>query len=380
MSTRPRLLFYCQHSLGLGHLARSLALCQALARRFDVTLLSGGTLPPGIAPPDGVELVPLPSLTLAPDGQLVADGAGRDLDAATRERRARMLHALRASQPRVLVVELFPFGRKKFAGELEPLIEAARSQGALVACSLRDILVSRGERQAAHDERAARVVNRLFDAVLVHSDPRFARLDESFRPDTRLRVPVHHTGFVLPPAPHSGGARRDRVVVSAGGGRVGEPLLRAAVGAHEPGTPMTVVAGPFLPEETWRSLRGAAHSRRGLELVRCVPDLEAELQSAAASVSQCGYNTALEVVRSGVPALFVPFAAPGEDEQTRRAARLAALGCARMLHAHALDSERLAAELRSLRAFTPARTGLDMDGAERSAERLEQLVRGAVAA
>ena len=143
---------------------------------------------------------------------------------------------------------------------------------------------------------------------------------------------------------------------------------------------MTVIAGPFLPEEAWRSLRAAAAGRRGLELVRSVPDLEVELASAALSVSQCGYNTALEVVRSGVPALFVPFATRGEDEQTRRAERLAALGVARMLHADALDARTLAAELRSLRAFTPAPAGLDMRGAGRSAELLEQLVPGAVAA
>ena len=64
----------------------------------------------------------------------------------------------------------------------------------------------------------------------------------------------------------------------------------------------------------------------GLELVRTVPDLGAELRAAAASVSQCGYNTALELLRSRVPALVVPYATPEEDEQRRRARRLARLG------------------------------------------------------
>src|SRR5207244_1686859 len=39
---RPALLLYCQHSVGLGHLTRSLALAGALATRFEVTVLSGG--------------------------------------------------------------------------------------------------------------------------------------------------------------------------------------------------------------------------------------------------------------------------------------------------------------------------------------------------
>ena len=38
---RPAVLFYCQHSLGIGHLKRSFALCEALAARYHVVLLCG---------------------------------------------------------------------------------------------------------------------------------------------------------------------------------------------------------------------------------------------------------------------------------------------------------------------------------------------------
>jgi predicted glycosyltransferase len=36
--SRPTVLFYCQHSLGLGHLVRSFALAGALAERFRVVV------------------------------------------------------------------------------------------------------------------------------------------------------------------------------------------------------------------------------------------------------------------------------------------------------------------------------------------------------
>ena len=48
---KPALLFYCQHSVGLGHLMRSYALCDRLAERFRVVLIAGGELPNGIDPP-----------------------------------------------------------------------------------------------------------------------------------------------------------------------------------------------------------------------------------------------------------------------------------------------------------------------------------------
>ena len=253
-----------------------------------------------------------------------------------------------------------------------------------MACSVRDILVSRGERQRRHDERASALANRYFDVVLVHSDPRFARLEESFRPATPLRVPVHHTGFVTPAPPPPGTVEGPApVVVSAGGGRVGEPLLRTAVQAHRllgPRSAMKLIAGPFMPEERWRSLRAAAADRRGLELVRSVADLELELRRASASVSQCGYNTALEVLRSGVPALVVPFAAEGEDEQSRRARRLASLGAVRALDPQRLDAGSLAAEIRALGDFRPRSPKLDLGGARISAELLSRMLAGRRAA
>jgi len=45
MSARPRLLFYCQHSLGMGHLIRSFSIADGLAKHFEVVFLNGGPLP-----------------------------------------------------------------------------------------------------------------------------------------------------------------------------------------------------------------------------------------------------------------------------------------------------------------------------------------------
>ncbi|MEA2227223.1 MAG: hypothetical protein QOF04_853, partial [Solirubrobacteraceae bacterium] len=196
--SRPTVLFYCQHSLGLGHLVRSFALAGALASRFRVVVLNGGRLPRGIPAPAGVEIISLPPLGMGTDGVLVSRDGRRTAARALELRRAQILATHAAVRPEVVFVELFPFGRKKFAVELLPLLEAARASRALTVCSLRDILVSSKRDQAGHDERASRVANEFFDAILVHSDPRFARLEESFRPQTPLRVPVHHTGFVLP--------------------------------------------------------------------------------------------------------------------------------------------------------------------------------------
>ena len=369
------LLFYCQHSVGLGHLMRSYALCAGLTEHFRVVLVCGGPVPSAIRPPEGVEIVALPPLGVGPDGRFGSHDPRLAVDEAWAVRRRRILATFRAVRPGAVLVELFPFGRAKFARELVPLLEAARASGAPAACSLRDILVSRRPDQQAHDDRARALADAHLDVVLVHSDPRFARLEESFAPATPLAVPVRYTGFVArdpaarrAPGPH--------VVVSAGGGRVGEPLLAAAAAAQSAvGVPMRLIAGPLLPEAAWQRLRAAVAGRPGIELLRSVPDLGAELRGAAGSVSQAGYNTALEVLRSGVPALLVPYATPEEDEQLRRARRLERLGAVRVLDPADAEPAALAREIERLPAFMPRPAAVDLDGAARTAEILHELVR-----
>jgi predicted glycosyltransferase len=375
---RPTVLFYCQHSVGIGHLTRSYVLTAALAKRFRVVLACGGTLPDAIAPPAGVELVRLPPVGVGAAARFVSHDPRYTLERAWAARSELLLETIRSLRPAAVLVELFPFGRAKFARELVPVLEETRRVGGIAACSLRDILVTGRPDQRAHDERACALANAHLDVVLMHSDPRVATLEHTFRPPSPLTVPVRYTGFVV-----NGSAARQRrrhgVVVSAGGGLVGEPLLQAAVAAHRlswpsTGLPMRVIAGPLLPPAAWERLRAAADGQPGLELCRSVPDLSAELRAAAASISQCGYNTSLEVVRSRVPALVVPYATEEEDEQRRRARRLERLGVLRVLDPERLDPAALARELERLPAFQPARAAIDLDGARSTCRQLWDLV------
>lgn len=374
---KPALLFYCQHSLGIGHLTRSFALVRALSHRFRVVLLNGGELPRGIAVPEGIEIVHLPPVGMDAAHRLVSRDAALPLKQAQERRRGLILEAFHATRPALVLIELFPFGRKKFAGEILPLLRAAKAspERPIVACSLRDILVSGRDNQQQHDERARRLTDRYFDAVLVHADPAFARLEESFRPARPLRVPVLYTGFVAPQRKSTLPERQRHVLVSAGGGSVGYPLLAAALEAQRllwprPGLEFRLVAGPFLPQEHWERLCQTARGREGVELVRHVPDLALEMGRAAVSVSQCGYNSALDIVVSGVPALVVPYTEHGENEQSERASRLAALGAVRELSAAELSGPRLAAEILELLSFVPRPAAIALDGAQRSAELL----------
>jgi len=380
-SNRPRLLFYCQHSLGMGHLIRSLAIAGGLTN-FDVVFLNGGPLPQGQKPPERVEIINLPPLGFDSEMQLLSRDGNHTVAQAQRLRLEIMRNALSSVKPDVLLIELFPFGRKKFAAELIALLEDARalSSPPLVICSLRDILV---ERNQHHDELACHRANRYLNAILVHADARFARLEESFHPCSPLKVPVQYTGFVTRGQKDSTDPelrREPRIVVSAGGGLVGETLLRTAIQAYEflpvAGKPeLRLIGGPFIPEQSWHDLEEVARGKRGISLIRSVPDLGMELRTAAASISQCGYNTAMDILRSRVPALVVPFSGDRQDEQMNRARRLERLGALRVLEPDPLDARTLAAAMNALLQFQPNAIPLDMNGVGNTAQQLGDLVR-----
>lgn len=379
-AVRPTLLFYCQHSLGIGHLTRSFALAAALHRDFHVVFLNGGRMPPGLLVPAGIEIVDLPPLGMDEGRQLISRDATQGVAETQVRRRALIEAAVLRNRPAVVLVELFPFGRKKFAAEILTMIRLARRQSGAavrVACSLRDILVDARRDQQRFDDRARWLADRYFDLVLVHADPKLARLEETFRPAKPLRVPVRYTGYVVPHRAQAAViSRGEHLLVSAGGGIVGDSLFRTALQARallRRPWPMRIIAGPFLPELQWQALQQMAQSSTGVELVRHVPDMVAEMRRARASISQYGYNTALDIVVSGVPALVVPYATASENEQSQRAQRMAALGALRHLPAAGLNPRTLADAIEKMAGFEPRKAVLQMDGAAQSAQHLRRL-------
>lgn len=361
----------------MGHLVRSLALADGLADHFRVMLLNGGRLPKGLLIPAGVQVINLPPLGIDEANQLVSHDKRISVERALDRRKKMLRTCFDNLRPAVVVLELFPFGRKRFAGELRPLLEASRADDKhpFIVCSLRDIFGSQSVNQQKYDDRAAMLANQFLDLVLVHSDPSFAHFDESFHPSAPLKVPVIHTGFVVPRSTPGVGvdSTRKRIVVSAGGGIAGEPLLRTAIEAlhcfeKDPEIEMKVIAGPFLPDDAWNDLRVMARGKPQLNLVRSVNNLCDELSGAAVSISQAGYNTCLDILRAGVPALLVPSAKGNCNEQQKRALRLQRLGAVQVLDHENLSPVRLAMAIRASMNCKMTRPQLDLDGTKRSTQ------------
>jgi predicted glycosyltransferase len=381
MADRSTVLVYCQHSLGLGHLKRTWALAESLSTAFRVVLASGGERPRGLEPPP-IDVVDLPALAEDADGRLVSTDDSTSLERLRQTRMELLRDTYRAVRPQIVLIELFPFGRRKFRREIGSLLEATRrGPRPIVATSVRDLLVDRGVEQQAHDDRVRELLDTHFDLVLVHADPRFATLSDTFKPSVAPRVPIHHTGFVVPKdtiAPVE--SERRGILVSGGGGRFAERLYLSAVDAcaqfGSGAPPMTIVTGPLCTDDVFdRVCRAASQSAASsVRVQRVVPELCRLMQASALSVSQCGYNTALDILRSRVPALVVPFSENGDSEQTDRALRLERINAVRTFRGTSLDGRSLAAAMRDALRFVPDAPSLDLGGAEATTRILATLL------
>lgn len=376
--TTISVLFYVQHLLGIGHLARASRIAQALkARDMAVTLVTGG-LPVKGFPGEGLANIALPPLAVGDAGfSGLVDAGGRPADATYLEaRRERLLKAFHDTAPDIVITEAFPFGRRQMRFELLPLldaIEAKRPRPILVA-SLRDILQEHNK--PGRDEETVALVLRHYDRVLVHGDPAFASLEDTFPLAARIAHKVSHTGLVSPPKPVPSPERFD-VVVSAGGGAVGAGLVAAAIAAARLRPDLArwlVITGPNLPQPDYDRLAKTAPP--SVTLCRFRTDFASLLASARLSISQSGYNTVADILQAGCRALLVPFAGAGETEQSARAQRLDRSGRAVMLAETDLDGPAMAAAIDRALLQDPGSipgTGAT-DGAARTADLLLELV------
>ncbi len=383
MDKKPLLFLYCQHSLGMGHLRRSIEITRVLVDHFRIVFINGGRIPESIPFPECIEFIDLPPLGMSSDGVLVTQSEHHNLEDAKLIRREMILKQFQKYKPDVLLIELFPFGRKKFAFELLPLLRLAKKTfpKPLVVCDLRDILVNDRRDQQRHDDRARWICKRYFDAILIHTDPQFAKLEESFKPAKPLATSLFYTGFVAGDVIHTNVFDPNPgIVVSAGGGNVGQALFVAAINAQTEiwkqfKVPISIVAGPFLPESDWHLIKDQTQNMPGLTLYRSVPDLKYLLQNAIASISQCGYNTTMDLLKTKVPSLLIPYAEGRENEQTKRALKLKKLGFARVLPETELTTDRLTEEIKALLVFKSTPISLQMNGAKKSSDIILQLLK-----
>ncbi|MEO0809218.1 MAG: glycosyltransferase [Pseudomonadota bacterium] len=376
---RARVLFYVLHLQGIGHVVRASRIASYLAANgFAVTLIMGG-MPLEAFQPSNVDIVQLPPLRMAKHSYrdlLKADGSPID-EAYKAQRFVQLRAALARSSPDIVMIEAYPFDRPQMHFELVPFLDMVQglSPRPVIISSVRDILQKKDKPE--RDDTALERLQTYFDRVLVHGDPRLATLAETFRHADKIADMVHYTGIVAPPPFTPLQKPVYDVVVTAGGGTTAKAILAAAIAA-KPHSPLArarwvVTLGHNVDRATMRDVQTAG-KRSGVEVVDFLPEMARHFLTAKLAISQCGYNTTVDLLRAGCTVVLCPYAGIKQNEQLHRAELLAARGLAVMVREDELTPATLNAGIE--RALVLPRHSLDinMAGASNTAILLKKFL------
>ncbi|MFS0516955.1 glycosyltransferase family protein [Nostoc sp. UIC 10607] len=386
-----RLMFYCQHILGMGHLVRSREIVRGLTKDFQICFINGGEIIQGFEIPAGVEVINLPAIkTDAEFTELQVVDDAFSLTEVKEIRKNRLLEIFDQFQPDILIVELFPFGRRRFSFELIPLLERAKSNrsSTKVVSSLRDIVVAKPEKQAKHEEKVCNLMNKYFDMLLVHGDPELVPIEATFSRVNDLNCQVYYTGYVVQEPPINPiltdedreiiSSDKPLILVSVGGGRFGHELLESVVNTApflEKVLPhnIQVFTGPFIPDSKFHELQAMARHSKNLHIRRYTPYLLNYMKKADLSINMSGYNTTMNVLTTGVRAMILPFTGNQDREQTIRAEKLSNLGIVKFINPNDLQPDYFAINIINYLKEQPNKISFDSSGVEKTATILKTL-------
>jgi predicted glycosyltransferase len=219
-----------------------------------------------------------------------------------------------------------------------------------------------------------------YDHVLVHGDPDLVPFDKTFPLASRIADRLSYTGYIVDPPPNhkdANGIGTDEVIVSAGGGAPSELLFSAASDARShtvfAKNIWRLLAGPSSPPAAYNRLQSKITD--GVILERARPGFASMLANCALSISQGGYNTVMDILAARTRAVIAPYAGGKKTEQTLHARLLSVGNLFKIVWEQNLSAEKLANAINTAAAQAkPAPDGIATDGADRSANLLENLI------
>jgi predicted glycosyltransferase len=376
-----KVMFYCQHILGMGHLIRSVEIVRGLIPDAQVCFINGGQVIEDFQFPSEIEVINIPAVKTDNEfNELRPVDDNFTLSEIETIRKDMLLNICDRFCPDVLIIELFPFGRRRFSFELIPLIEKAKGLGAKIVSSVRDIVVTK-QNQERHEEKVCRLINKYFDMLLIHGDPNFVKLNLSFSRIHDLNCPVHYTGYVVQPMPRENPIlemNKPLILVSVGGGRFGHdllecvahaaPILKTKIPHH-----IQMFTGAFSPDEVLEKLQKITQNLDNITVSRYTPNLLNYMQQADLSIGMAGYNTTMNILTTGIKAMMMAFQGNNDMEQLTRVQKLEQLGRVKMIHPDDLHPEQFTLKIINYLAEKPNQLSLNLDGVNQTAYYLKQL-------
>jgi predicted glycosyltransferase len=387
---RGRVLIYSHDTYGLGHLRRSILIAEGLAEARDapsVLIATGSPHAQAFDLPPRCDTLKLPAVTKSKAGHYRPRRLKIPLDDLVQVRADLLRTVARSFAPDLILVDHSPVGMQR---ELWPLFDDLRrwSVRPALVLGLRDITDdANAVVREWHATGAWEAIERVYDRVLVYGDPVLRTTAQDLRLTERFANKLRLVGYLGRPIPATTPTKEElpSILVTAGGGGDGHRLLSGYVAflerLHAPAEFRSIlVTGPFLSRARHQEILVRCRAlNHPVEVMSFTERFEDLLASAAGVVSMAGYNTVVEILSAGIPALLVPRRRP-RREQWIRAERLAALDGESVSFIEDADPAQIARFVQRVvgrRDARQARLALRMDGLPTTVNELRDLLRQA---
>ena len=370
-----RVLMYSHDTFGLGHLRRCRAIAHALVERYSgilVLIISGSPIAGAFDFRARVDFVKVPSVIKLHNGDYTSLDRHIDLSETLEMRRTMIHHLAESFDPDLLVVDKEALGLR---GELLSTLKMLKDRGTTLVLGLREVMDA-PDRLQSEWQRANMIahIDELYDHLWVYGPQDFWDPLTGLETPASLRRRMTYTGYLdrsTKQAPTLAGQHLpdDYILVSAGGGGDGAPLMHQVMAALEHDRSLTMptvmLLGPFMKTGEREQIHARAATFPQVTVIDFDNRAEAIMQQATAVVSMCGYNTFCEILSYDKRALIVPRTHP-RREQELRAVRAAELGIVDvLLPKEADDPATMASTLHALsKRPKPSECGtrLSLDG------------------
>lgn len=338
------MLIYSQDGLGLGHMRRTSLLAAEFLHQMpgaSALTLSDSPLGQFFATAPGHDFLKLPSIRKSGPGEWEAVSLSASFRDVLALRRRLIVSAVREFDPDILLVDHMPHGAM---GELVPALRKLRGHRAHVVLGLRDIIDNpEVVRRRWTAEGAYEALEEFYDEVLVYGSREVLDVAHEYawpkgpaqrltyagyvcakphRRARRLAVVADHAstdgreGVAPPHAP-----AHPTVLVVAGGGADAFPMMSGVIDSaaavhRESPAEFLFVTGPFMPRAEVAELKRRASGLPMVDVRRRIRG-RGRIARADLVVSMAGYNTTIELLNDGTPALLIPRSGPSAEQRIR---------------------------------------------------------------
>jgi len=361
--------FLTQYLYGLGHSNRIKLIAEEVAKSHEVLIINQLFKPP-------LEFT-VPQVSFLEESK---PREGQSLsgfvmnESLINFRVKKFIETLEKYKVKVLVSEGFPFCRHQYANELFKCFEACKKRGIKIIVSIRDF-----PWDDPHDDQLKDWVNLTqnlickyyVEKILVHGDPNILPLysDRTKHTNSKqiideIRTKITYTGYVCDNTLKRHERKNNIIYVATGLNKEEGMLLFKEV---------TKIASQFknyrfvMPVAN-RYLKTGNTVKDNMIFVEYIPNLGKKIQNCSALISYGGYNTTMEIVKTGVPSIIVPRQDGHKLEQFVRAYSFEPYGFFKVLNNK--EFHKLPETLNYVLNNKPKKFNYDLNGATNSANEI----------